>query len=719
MKYTSNTIKIHPIFICIVLAVFCSFFVKLCYVSLNQVVEGTDLVEESKKTTIAKKVIKADRGRIYDNAGNLLAQNVNSYTLIAYLDPERTEHEDKPRHVVDKELTATKLSEILTTPTREVKKEYILKLLNQEGLYQTEFGVAGKGLTENVKQRIEALDLPGLDFVKTSRRYYQNADFASYIIGYAKKKENSEELVGELGVEGYCNRYLKGKDGSITYQQDAQHNPLPDTEIYEERATDGYDVYLTLDKQVQIFLDNAVEEFKKYNPAWVTLTIAKADTGAIIGSSTTPSFDPNKLNIENYNNPLTSYTYEPGSTMKIFSFASAIEEGKYKGDELYQSGTIDISDYTIKDWNKTGWGKITYDVGFTYSSNIAAVNLGLKRLGKKKLADYYDKLGFGSLTGIELSGELKGDMGFEYDVEVASASYGQGVTVTPVQMVQALTSLTNDGTVLKPYIIDKIIDPNTNKVVYQGKRTEKNKVYSTSTVNKMIELMDATVNGSDTAATGKVYSTPAVRLIGKTGTANYTGPNGKYVTGSYKNIRSFAGVFPKEEPEYIIYVAVKDFEGSSKNMGGIIKSMVESIAKYRNIDERPSDKDESKVVKVGNYLNTPVHVSESKIASLGVQSIVIGNGSKVIGQYPKKNVKTSQKSKIFLVTNGDEIVMPNIIGWSSSEVISLCNLIKIPYELNGYGYVQSTNILAGDIIDLDTTKLVVDLANINADGLTN
>lgn len=714
MKYTNNTIRINFVFIICIVLLFVLFFVKLSYVALNTNVEGTDLAELAKNRTIATKTIKAERGRIYDNAGEILAQNVNSYTVIAYLEESRTTDDRYPRHVIDKDETAYQLSLILEPLNKTMTKEYILDLLNTDA-YQVELGPGGRGITENIKQKIEALDLPGMDFIKTSKRYYQNGDFASYIIGYAKKYDGSEEMVGELGIEGYTNRYLKGTDGSITYQKDAYGYQMADKEVYTTEAQDGYDVYLTLDKQIQIFLDNAVDEFTEYKPEWVSITVADAKTGAIIGSSTSPSFDPNKLNITNYNNPLTSYTYEPGSTMKIFSFMSAIEEGKYNGEEEYQSGTIGVEDYTIKDWNKVGWGKITYDVGFTYSSNVAAVKLA-QTIGKAKLTDYYTDLGFGSITGIELSNELKGDIDFEYATELASASYGQGITVTPVQMIQALSVVTNDGTVLKPYIIDKIVDPNTNEVVYQSKRTELKKVYSTSTVNKIIDLMDKTVNGDDSAATGKVYSTDAVRVIGKTGTANYIGSNGKYVTGTYSNIRSFAGVFPKENPEYIIYVAVKDFQGTSKNMGNIIKSLVESVAKYRNLDERPSDKDESKIVKVGNYLNTSTISSVTKLTNLGVTPIIIGDGDIITNQYPEKNVLTSQKSKVFLVTNGENITMPDMTGWSSSEVISFCNLIGVPYEINGFGYVQSTNLLPGAIIDV-MTVISANLVNIDTESL--
>lgn len=723
MKYTNSTIRINIIFILSIVLLFVLFFVKLSYIALNSEVEGTNLAELAKNRSIATRVVTADRGRIYDNDGNLLAQNVNSYTLIAYLDASRTTNEKFPKHVrdEDKEHVAASLAEVLSTTDNPVTKEYILSRLNQKGLYQTEFGLVGKGLTENKKRQIEALDLPGIDFIRTSKRYYQNGDFASYIVGYAKtyEKDGVSEIIGELGIEGYCNRYLKGKDGKITYQKDAYgyQMALNDNMIYTDEALDGYDVYLTLDKQVQIFLDNAAEDMKKYNPEWISITVADAKTGAIIASSTSPSFNPNILDITNYNNPLTSFTYEPGSTMKIFSFMTAMEEGKYDGSEYYQSGHKTIADYTIKDWNRYGWGRITYDVGFTYSSNVAAANLA-ERVGKKTLKEYYNNLGFGSLTGIELSNELAGDIDFEYDIELASASYGQGITVTPIQMIQALTTITNDGTLLKPYVIDKIVDPNTGKTVYQGKRSEVKKIYSTSTVNKIIELMDLTVNGEDSAATGRGYHTDAVRFIGKTGTANYVGPNGKYITGTSKNIRSFAGIFPKEDPEYIIYVAVKDFNGTSRNLGNAIRDLVESVSKYRNLDERPSDKDESKIVRVGNYLNTSLVSSQAKLLNLGVTPVIIGNGNTVVNQYPVKNVKVSQKSKVFLVTNGSEITMPDMKGWSSAELISFCNLVGIPYELNGYGYVESTNILPGAIIDVSTV-VTANLVNIEAGTLTN
>lgn len=708
MNYKSNTIRINAVFIICIVLLFGLFIYKLSIVALFDEVEGTNLKNLAASRTTAKKVLKASRGSILDFNGEYLAKNTNSYTVIAYLSETRTKDERYPKHVVDKEKTAESLSEVLIKLNKKMTKSYILKLLNMKA-YQVELGPGGRNISEITKQQIESLALPGITFTKTSKRYYPNGDFASYIIGYAIKHDGSEEIVGELGIEGFCDRYLKGKDGELTYQKDAYGYQMADKVAYKTPAEDGYDVYLTIDSNVQLYMENAVSKFERYNPSWVSITVADAKTGAIVGSATSPSYNPNELNITNYNNPLISYSYEPGSTMKIFSFASSIEKGQYKGDELYSSGKIQVADYKIKDWNKTGWGKITYDTGFTYSSNVAAVKLASK-LGRKDLISFYTDLGFGSKTDLELANEVKGEIDIKYESEVATSSFGQGITVTPIQMIQALTVLTNDGTVLKPYIIDKIVDTNKDKIVYQGKRTEKKKVYSTSTINKMIDLLDKTVNSEDTAVTGHVYSTEAVRLIGKTGTANYIGANGKYLTDSDELIKSFAGVFPKENPEYIIYVAVKDFKGRSKDMGNIVKSVVESVAKYRNIDQRPTDKDSSKIITVGNYLNKNVEVGVSNIKKMGAEVIVIGNGNKIINQYPKNNTKTLTSSKIFLITNGDKIEMPNVIGWTSSEFINFCNLSNIKYKLNGYGYVKSTNIQVGDIINT-STKVVATLEN--------
>lgn len=697
MKKNSRIFSIIKISKIATIFLFVVILVKLTYVAISPKVDGIDLNTFALSRTTATKTIEASRGTIYDINNDVLATNVRSYTVIAYLDESRTSDEANPRHVVDKETTAEKLSPLINMTSKQ-----ILKLLNTKNVYQVELGPGGRNITELIKEEIEALDLPGIDFIKSTKREYPNGDFASYIIGYAKKNDEGS-IVGELGIEGKYNNELTGTNGKTIYQKDAYGYRIANTPEVTEEAKNGYDIYLTLDSNIQLYLENAIKEIETFNIDWATLTIADAKTGAIVGSTSSPSYNPNILNITDYNNPLVSYTYEPGSTMKIYSFMAAIEEGLYKGDELYQSGSIQVSDYNISDWNKEGWGKITYDKGFTYSSNVAAVLLSQK-LGKEKLLDYYKKFGFGKKTGIELSNEYDGKIKFNYESELASASYGQGITTTPIQNIQALTSLSNGGTILKPYIISKIVD-NEGNVVYEGKRTELTKVVSLNTVKKMMDLMDETVNSKDTAVTGYRYHTDKLTLIGKTGTANYT-QNGKYVSGQYSTIRSFAGLFPKDDPKYIIYVSVKKFQGASSSLGNIIKKMVESVVTYKNLSDKDSNVDESKVINIASYINQGKNETVKLLEKYGLCPIVIGDGEYIINQYPSTNSSVLYGSKVFLVTNGNNITMPNVIGWTHNEINTFAKLIKINYNIDGYGKVINTNIPEGSIIDLNNDLLV-------------
>ena len=693
----NNAVKINKLLVIGIVLLFGIVIAKVIYVSLCTNIDGIDIKKFALSRTTGSKTLYASRGTIYDSSGEALAENINSYTVIAYLDSSRTKSDKNPQHVVDVENTVTQLAPIIGMDENRLRS-----LLTRDA-YQVELGPEGRGISELVKEKIEELKLPGIDFIKTSKRYYPYGSFASYIIGYAKKNDDGD-IVGEMGIESYFDEELSGENGYYKYQKDAYGYKIANTPVQEKKAKNGYNIELTIDSNIQMYLENAINDLvNNYSTDWVTVTVANAKTGAIVGSASNPTFDANKLNITNYNNPLVSYTYEPGSTMKIFSFASSIEEGLYNGNDTYNSGKIVVDDYEIKDWNDKGWGTITYDVGFTYSSNVAATLLAQK-LGKEKLLDYYTDLGFGQKTGIELLGEMKGKVNFMYASELAAASYGQGITITPIQMIQALTCLTNGGTTLKPYVVNKITDQD-GKAIFSSKREELKKVYKEETINKITELMDLTVNGEDGLATGKVYHTDQVRLIGKTGTAQYISSDGTYTSGT-KNIRSFAGIFPKDNPEYIIYVAVKDLEGTSSAMGNITKSVVESIAKYKNLSERETNKDETKYITLKNYLNKDINEAKNNISSLGLNPIVIGDGNIVTYQYPQKNKNIIVNSKVFLQTNSDKKIMIDINNWTKTEVVSLLNFMKVDYEINGAGKVVGFNIPVGSEIN---EKLIINM----------
>ena len=694
MKKSNSVISLNYYGLLAVILLFLVFIFKLIYISSADKVDGVDIkaVAASRKT--ATKTLTASRGTIYSSNGETLAKNVNSYIVIAYISPARTTNPKYPHHVVDKEHTAEVLSKYLN-----MSSEYILNLLNYKG-YQVELRPGGLNISEKLKQEIEALDLPGIDFIASTKRYYPFGDFASYIIGYAKKQDDGT-IKGELGIESYFNSELIGTDGYTKYEQDAYGYKIADTPVIKVDAKDGLDIYLTIDSNIQMYLENALENLSSnYQYEWATVTIANAKTGAIVGSASTPSFNPNILNITSWNAPIVN-AYEPGSTMKIYSFMAAIEEGIYDGDEKYMSGELKIGKNVVNDWNKVGWGKITYDSGFAYSSNVAATNLGLT-LGKDLLVEYYKKFGFGSKTGIEISNEYSGILNPKYEIEVANVSFGQGLTTTPIQNIQALTSLANGGIILKPYIVEKIVDHDTGELVYTGKKTEIGRAVSETTIAKMLELMYNVVNSDDKNASGRVYKTDNTTLVGKTGTAQIPSSKGGYESGTYANIRSFAGLFPYENPEYIIYISVKKLHGSSSAIGKEVKLIVESIAKYKNLDELRVEEDKSKIISIKNYINKNTSTSIDELTNLGLEVITIGDGERIIDQFPEKGSEVIFGNKVFLKTNSSNIILPNLVGWSSNDATSYCSLIGLNCIISGYGNVVSQTIEEGEPINSDT-----------------
>lgn len=686
------TIKISKFIILVVAFLFVAIICKLSYVVLSDKVDGINLKDKSASISTVKKTLYADRGNIYDINGEELASTVNSYTVIAYLNSNKT-------NVSDKEKTAKELAPILN-----MTEEKLIELLNKK-LYQVELRPGGYGITEVVKARIEKLELPGIDFIKNSKkRYYNKSTFASYIIGYAKVLDDGK-ISGELGIEGYYDDILSGTNGYTKYLKYTSSNyKIPNTNEDTKKAKDGSDIYLTIDSSIQLIAEKAVSSMKeKFNTDWAVFTVMDAKTGAIVASATNPNFNPNDTNtIKEYMNPLLSYQYEPGSVMKVFSFASSMEEGKYDGEETFKSGSYTLDDGTvIRDSERKGWGTISFDEGFARSSNVAATTLAL-RLGVDKLSEYYNNLGFGKKTGIELSNEAIGDIEMVYQSELATASFGQGVSVTAIQMLQALSAMTNDGTVIKPYIVDKVVDQNGN-ITYQGKRQVVKKVYSTNTVNKMHEIMKKVID------INKYWQVNNVSIMGKTGTAQIASPKGGYLTGTYDYIKSFAGIFPADDPKYIVYVAGKKPETNLGSWAKVITTAIEEIASYAKLTESKSDADPSKIITLDNYISKYLDTTLEELKNKKIDVIILGNGKYIINQYPLKNKTLLSGEKLFLLTNDKEIKMENLKGWSLSEVKTYCNLIGLKLEYNGYGYVINQSIEENAILDVNNMTLTIEL----------
>ena len=688
-KKRKNSIQYSRVFIFVALLLFCVMIWRVIQLGTSSEIDGVNLKDLASKRTTRTDTISAQRGTIYSADGDALAQNVASYKLIAYLDPKRTTNPKRPQHVIDKEGTADALAPILG-----MERDEILKFLNKENVYQTEFGTKGKGLNEITKNQIDDLELPGIDFIESFKRYYPKGKFASYVIGYAKESEDTGTIKGEMGIEKQYDKVLKGQDGSRTYQKDLKGYRIPDTPVYTEDAVQGKDIYLTINSSIQFFVEQAISNSDKtYDWEWYTVTILDAKTGAVLATASDPGFNPNYRDITNYMDIFCQTPYEPGSTMKTFTYMAAMENGVYNGSETYRSGTYETSDGTvIGDWNRNGWGTITFDKGYAYSSNVGVINIINRHMNSTMLRQYFRRLGFGKKTGIELPNENKGKLDFKYETEIYNAGFGQGILTTPIQNAKAMTALTNDGILLEPYLVEKIVDSDTGEVTLENKRTEIERVASTGTVQKMISLMDDTVNGYGN--TGSGFRIDGGELIGKTGTAQIASENGRgYLQGQEDIISSFSGIYPKSNPQIIIYASVKrPSGGSQKALSNAIKEIVKNVSKYYGNSDTQTASIAIADYKVPSLVNKKLDTAKTMLDANGIKYVVLGNGVKVMKQTPSKDDVITTNDTIFLITNDSNIKVPNVVGYSSKVAKDLLTKLGISVTLDGVGYVTSQSV---------------------------
>lgn len=673
--------------------------IRLGYLCLSNKVDGINLKELSKKRITAKETLYSLRGTIYDTNNETLAQTINSYKIIAYLEKNRGEG----YYIKDKKEAAKKLSTVL-----ELSEEKIYKILSKDA-YQVEFGSKGKGLNELQKEAIENLGLDGIDFIATHKRYYPNNDFLSYILGYTTQDEEGN-IKGQMGIEKEYNDLMTGVNGSVEYEKDKNGYKFPNSNEIRKEKIDGNDVYLTIDSNVQMSLESIVKKAdEEAKPDWMIAVVADAKTGKILGSATAPSFNPNTKNIENYLNPLVSYTYEPGSVMKTYTYMAAFEnDPSFNVLDTFESAPYEIGEYTVKDWNKTGFGTITYERGFSLSANTGIVNIIKNHLSRNILKDYYKSLGFGSKTNIELPSEYSGKINFKYDIEVANAGFGQGVTTTAIQQVKALTSISNNGVVLNPYIVEKVVNPTTGEIMYEASVKEGEKVASIDTINKIKDLMYKVTHGDSSTTTGYLYQMDGYDLIGKTGTAQIANPKtGKYYTGSKDYITSFAGMYPKDDPKVIIYVAMQRSKVGSV-LSDTVKTITKDTAKYLEIfDEEPQLEKEVHNYKMGNYKNSLLVNVKKELDDKKANYMIIGSGTKVIDQYPIKNTKVDTKQRVYIFTNDYQNIMPNLVGLSYKDAKVILDKYKLIYEIKSGDYIKKQNIKAGTNIGA-TTKIIIE-----------
>lgn len=684
---------------------------RFSWIMVRGEVDGENLDQNLYHLYSAQNMVQAERGAIYDRNQNPLATSAKSYDLIAIL-TDAWSPESKPIHVQNPEAIAEVLSKHLA-----ITKEQALDTLHTDAS-QVEFGNIGKNLSydtvSNIQKDLDEKDLTGLEFRENQTRLYPNGIFASHTIGLAQNNSSDEEgndpqsLEGVMGIEDYFDQELTGRNGSIRYQKDRFGYALPGTAAETVESEDGDDVHLTLDKRLQTHMENIVTEVnEEYRPQSLTATVVDAKTGEIIATTQRPTFNATtKEGIDQtWQNLLVEYTYEPGSTFKLITLAAAIEEGVFNPEATFMSGRREIAGSVVHDVDPEGWGEITYLEGVYRSSNVAFVNL-VEKMGVDTWKNYIERFGFETSTGISLPNEASGTNPFDTLIQQYNTSFGQGLTVTPVQMIQAFTAISNDGNMMQPKIATAVSDSDSQEVT-EVEPIQKPAPISQDTAHKVLSILKGGVESEIGAARG--YQIEDQSIAAKTGTAQLVNPDtGEYYANHPNFIYSVVAMAPAENPKALVYITVQQPELTENAHSGhevvqeIYHPLMNRVGDFVGISSHSESQTEGiREDEMPKLTNLTPQEAEEKMNQLGYDLTIVGNGSSVVQQYPQEGTLINDFSRVIVLTDG-AMSMPDLTGWSRSDVLKLGELTGIQFNFSGEGYVIDQSRGANSFVEPGT-----------------
>ncbi len=582
--------------------------------------------------------ISADRGEIVDRKGKILATNITTTSLVVI-----------PSQIKNPERVASDLATILKSDYSDMLA-HITKKTSIERVHPE-----GRQLDYATAEKIANLNYDGVYLVKESKRYYPYDTVLAHVLGYV-----GIDNQGLSGLELYYDKYLTGENGSIKYFSDGKGHRLQLSEIYEA-PTSGITLQLTIDLDLQLAIENELDKaMAKYNADGAIALAMNPQTGEVLAMGSRPNFNPNeyqKASVEVINRNLPIWmTFEPGSTFKIISLTSAIEEKAINlfEDTFTDTGAIKVDDATLHCWKHGGHGTQTYLNVVENSCNTGFVSIGLK-LGTETLMKYIHEFGFGQKTGIDLNGEGTGilfktqNMG---PVETATTAFGQGISVTPIQQIRAVSAAINGGNLYTPYLVGAFRESETGTVIKQVTPRKEKQVISSDT-SKLVRfaLESVVANG-----TGKNAYIENYRIGGKTGTAQ-TVENGVYSASKY--ILSFVGFMPADNPQIIVYVAIQNAKGVVQYGGTVSAPIAKNIltSAINILDIKPSLDVmprvytwlDTKYVKLPNVLNQDLKTAQKSLKGFKIE--YNGQGNKVVYQMPQADTYVKEGSTVVLMLN--------------------------------------------------------------------
>lgn len=667
------------------------------YLEIGHSRNGYDLLALADDSYVETSNLESTRGTIFDANGEALAINLQVYNMKAIVSPDFQCKEDDEYVNCAIDISSTEAGTNIanamgldSTAAKYISNQIQTGLDN--GKYEVSFAEYGKNVTMSQKNSLDKLNYPWLSFEPQTLRFYPFGDFASYIVGYTIK-DKYDNITGALGAEKALNGHLKGQDGSETASIDNYGIEISDAVKSVIPKIDGTDVYLTIDSVVQTYVENAMEttlasdEFKDLTYDGLFTIVMDVDTGDILAAQSYPSFDPNVREIENYTNYFTNYCYEPGSTFKTATIAAAYEEGVWNDNVTEPTGSRSASTWgglTIRDWNNgVGWGNLTWRQGYYLSANTVMTYV-MDAINADFWLDFVEnKLLIGTPVTTQFFETPSCDFSPEYDVEYATTSFGQGMTVNALQMLRMYSALLNDGTMVTPHFVQSIKDSDTNEEIYtdedlevtEGVVSSETSAFVRDMLSQVVDYNNGTISGTAPRLADSEYDIGA-----KTGTAQVAGDNGKYIANQY--IYSLISAAPIDDPQIIVYtVAIKPNGSALSNHGfpEYTKSIIENTLSYLNSENREVSSDEvTSTMIAADY--SGMDMSDIKKSNLTVK---IGTGA-VTAQYPKAGQTIANDQKV-IVFGTDDLTVPNMKGYTYNETVAVCNQLQITCEYKKSG----------------------------------
>ncbi len=530
---THNRLRVITLLIPIV------FFILICRLFYWQVIRGPELQAKSERQHQTVTVLTAKRGDILDSEGGVLAGTKNLYHLYVY----------KPQLKIS---TNDLVEQLMTSlsPDKEASTAGDLRKYLQDRLSLTSNWISLKHyLSSEEKVKVENLKITGLGLEDEYVRFYPEASMAAQILGFVGQDAAGQEQ-GYFGLEGYFDRLLKGREGKVRTEKDGQGNPILIGNYQFLHAIEGKAIKTTIDKKIQFVAENLLKEgLDKYGALAGNVIVMEVKTGKIKAMASFPNYDPGKFSEfekKSYKSPVTADLFEPGSIFKPLVMAAALNEKLVTPETKCDicSRPIAIGKYLIRTWNEEYHADSTMTDIIVNSDNTGMV-FAARKLGPEKFSDYLSKYGFGKKTNIEIQEEVSGTLreGKKYgEIDLATNSFGQGIAVTPIQMIAALNTIANGGKYISPTLIDSSI-PLTREIL------------SREASDAMTQIMVQAVDSGE----AKFAKPPGLSVAGKTGTAQIP-IEGKY--DPQKTIASFIGFFPSSNPKYTMLVSLREPQSS-------------------------------------------------------------------------------------------------------------------------------------------------------------